>query len=329
MLGAAARQRARSKSTRVDDTPSRLPPSEATRVAAVVKLAQAKLRKYAELPPGTTMYATSNILERNDRMGSLEGVGIHLHLASIVINADDSVPPEELARFQREGEKAMEKLESGELNNMVLVALYLTIFVSLFVLNVGELSYTAPEPAVFGDPSDDGAWADLATLAWPRDAEARQGLRRGLYVAERVILSAGVTTSLNTLWNAQYLYASWGVGMPSLVAKYEYFLATGTANMTKRMKGMEISGMLLFASLCFVAARASAIASFCSLGGFIIFILRVFDDGWRAGIVADFVRVQHSEARAILAAVARQHEQQAVSQPSKAQRHPVSPCCPA
>ena len=233
MLG-AARHRLKAR-VAADQFPEVRPP-DALRVAAVVRLAQAKLKKYAELPPGATIWATSKILDENDRMGSLEGVGVHLQVASIALEADGSVSPDELARFLAEGDKAMEKLESAELNNMVLIALYLTMFVSMVVLHAGALAYVTPEPAVFGELEDHGLWADLATFAWPDDAEARQALRRALYVAERVILSAGVMVSLNALSNAQYLFISYGVGLPSLVAKYEYFFSSGTANMMKRMK---------------------------------------------------------------------------------------------
>ena len=71
---------------------------------------------------------------------------------------------------------------------------------------------------------------------------------------------------------------------------------------------MEYSGLLLLLSLAFVTARASAIASFCSFGAFVGCVLRIVDDGWRKGCVADFIRVQHTEARAILAAAAAQQE---------------------
>ena len=244
------------------------------------------------------------MLEHTDRLGSVEGVGVHLQAASLPLEEDGSLSQEALARFYVEGEKAMEKLESAQLNNMVLIALYLTMFVSLAVLHAGTLGYAHPVPEVFGDAEH--AWADLATFVWPDDSQAQQGLRRALHIAECIAIAAGVATCINALQNAQYLFISFGVGLPSLVAKYEYFLRSGATNMMMVMKRMEYAMLFLLLSLAFVTTRGSVIMSFCSLGALVVVVLRIFDDGLRKGIIADYVCVQHSEARAILAA-ATQH----------------------
>ena len=103
------------------------------------------------------------------KLGSNDGVGFIIKLASFDLDGDSRISAAELSRFQLESEKLIEGLQAALLNYSVLLSLLLTVYVSLFVLQLGS-SYRVDGPFMdewlSGDAAlERGIYADLASSA--------------------------------------------------------------------------------------------------------------------------------------------------------------------
>ena len=86
-------------------------------------------------------------------LGSQDGIGFLLKMASVETEHDGTISDSELQRFRREGVDLVDVLAAGVLNYSVVLSLFLTIFTSLVVLHAGRGPYDLLAPG--GDLPDE------------------------------------------------------------------------------------------------------------------------------------------------------------------------------
>ena len=185
----------------------------------------------------------------------------------------------------------------------VIYSLLLTIYVTLTVMAAGTSAYTTP----FGE--DEDAWTDLAHWCWPDDVDARVALRRSAYVGECVVNATGALICLVGIWEANFLYLSFGTGLPDVLTKLEYLFGQKDRGLRLWMF-FDASLLAVPVSLVFISARCSGIAFCCAcvvtVLDILYFIQAVFLKG---GCTADMYFMQMREAKRRLAAVARRQDE--------------------
>lgn len=270
--------------------------SERDRASAVVETCRSRLQEIAH---AETINA---IKTKMVRFGGLEGLGLHLRMASIRLEQDDS-ESSEFKRLLAEGEKLSELIQNVNLNFTVLLSLFLTIYITLSVLHAGQLAYSVADSSLadahverFGRISESRPWTDLATLA-STEGEAQQGLRRGLYVGECVSLALGTLICSCGLIESMCQYSTWGAGLPSILARIELLFERPQV-LVKPWLYFDGSLLLLLLAISFVAARASAIASLCGFSAFAFLFYSICSSTFYSS--GQLVLAQTREARRIL-----------------------------
>ena len=182
MIAALLRQRTRTHA----DTLNRSN-TDAARAETICSQARELLKPFANI---SEEEATPHKLHKIwPKAGGLDGMGILLRLAEVE-TAGGSLSPEAMAIFVAHGEVIIELLQSVSLNFTVIFSLFLTIYISILVMHAGNPAYAYDVASrelggiAFGSGDHSGAWYDLASYAWPGDADAQRSLRRHLYLAE-------------------------------------------------------------------------------------------------------------------------------------------------
>ena len=151
------------------------------------------------------------------------------------------------------------------------------IFVSLAVINNSTIAYVPGENsrvAFVADPQAasiaHAAWGDLASFAWPDDLGAQAGLRRALYVAECIAISAGMVDCVASLFVAVIAYAYVSAGLPDTVSKIEYLIDV-RSSIGRLWPMFDLAIMILLPlAVGFIAARSSAIMSLAIFASIIL-----------------------------------------------------------
>lgn len=285
------------------------------RAALIVKRAREKLRPFALIPdtqnPQTLVqYVTQNL-------GGPDTAGMLLRLSKHEIESDGSLAPATLHLFIAEGEAAFEVLQNVTLNWTVIFSLFMTIYVTLAVMTSGSAAYTTTDEAglVFASSSTDSAhtgsaWSDFATFAYPSEAssEARATLRRGLYIAECVMICTGFPLCLMGVLNAVMLFSSFGGALADVISKYEFLFASFTP-MIFTWITFDGSLFLLPLAVLFAAARASAIMFLGLVVGFCLTFVYMAKIGG-PNAYALHILMQQSARRHLALEQATEHEVQ-------------------
>ena len=294
MIGAQqrlAKRRTRSKKSTHVST------DERERVVALVRVVRAKLQPLAAPDQDfTCVQFKPSAMKLALDLGSQDGIGFLLKMASVETEHDGTISDSELQRFRREGVDLVDGLASGVLNYSVVLSLFLTIFTSLVVLHAGKGPYDllVPGPRL-GSASDTAAAADAADYLWPENAV---GLRWGFYVVEWSFLAYGTIVSSAGLMQCVFFYGTLSVHLPSLIAKCELIVAK-PSKLTNVFQGFVQGLNALMTVLPCIAFRASAVAflSMCA-----VFVLYFTFQMYIAtvGDVVDVLKAQQREARALL-----------------------------
>ena len=138
MIGARqllAKRRTRSKKSTHVST------DERERVVALVRVVRAKLQPLAAPDQDfTCIQFKPSAFKLVMDLGSIDGIGFLLKMASVETEHDGTISESELQRFRREGVDLVDGLAAGVLNYSVVLSLFLTIFTSLVVLHAGRCS---------------------------------------------------------------------------------------------------------------------------------------------------------------------------------------------
>ena len=248
-----------------------------TRGATTVLRARELLRPFAALP-STNL---TKIINGADSLGGQEAMGMLLRVANIPLEGGGKISAASFAQLVAEGSAALETLQNTMLNWTILQSLFLTIFVSLAVLNNGAPAYPLsanahlvfvadPQAAASGaarGATSAAAWGDLASFAAPSDLEAQASIRRGLYVAECALIAAGLVACVVALMTANLCYGYIGAGLPDALSKVEFLMDTRSSG-GNLWKIFDVVLLLLHLTVGFVTARSSAIMCMCIFAGF-------------------------------------------------------------
>lgn len=243
--------------------------SQAARARAVIFRSRQLLKPFAELPNESSIIAVEQL---GNRIGGPEVLGALIRAAAIPAEGEH-LSEADFVRFIAEATEVMDQLQSLTLNWSVINSLFLTIFVGMAVMHAGSPAYNGVDVqrAAF-ESSDDSAYAygDLASLAWPDDADAAAGLRRAFYAAECSLTIVGIVLCLVSILTTVSIYDSLSVSLPNVVAKYELVV-----NFPLTMGGMWGSFaitccIVLPLALAFATARASAMMSIATFAGFVL-----------------------------------------------------------
>ena len=283
---------------------------ELSRVSSLVKLSLAQLQPLAELPDDAS--ANTVVQFTCEKLGGPEPVSMMLRLCDLSVE-EDRLDAQALQQLKSDAVIYFDGLQNSALNMTVIYSLLLTIYVTLSVMAAGTSAYVTPLPDaashhyVFGE--DEDAWADLAQWCWPDDVGARAALRRSAYVGECVINAVGALVCLVGMWEANFLYLSFGQGLPDVLTKVEYLF--GRKDRVLSLWGFfDASLMGVPLSLVFISARCSGIAFCCACGVAVLDILyfvRVVCI--KGGCCADMYVMQMREAKRSLAAVASRRQE--------------------
>ena len=174
--------------------------------------------------------------DKVSKLGDIEGMGLWLRAASIRIEADGTISPEELQRFCFEGEAAFADCQGSAINFTVIYALFLTICISLMVLHTGGNAYNHSfENDFFREALENGdagwgdylAWCDLATFFDPEDEDKQRKTRRDCYLAECISLSLAALIHTLGLIDALFLAVTFSCAFPTVADKYAFVLEQG------------------------------------------------------------------------------------------------------
>ena len=282
---------------------------EHERVGNVVALARHKLRAFANLDEGMMSYFLfrPKMVAIGVALGGFDGIGALLKMATFDVTGDGVISESDIRSFQSEGALLTEQLQAGTLNYTVVYSLFLTIFVSLAVLHAGRNAYEIPEEDValrigsYYNEEGREIFADLATYAWPADFVAQLSLRRSLYKGEFVSLAFGTVACIIGLLDSLLLYISMSTALPSVLCKLEYIVGAPWRLVVLLWLLFFAAVPSLMLALLFIAARASAFATFCFGAGVLLFLLWefVFLQSSHGSVTAT-LRHEHSEARRLL-----------------------------
>ena len=302
--------------------------SDAERAAGLVKRSREILKPLANLATTNSGYKTA---QQCNKDGGPEVVGALIRMAKIDLSDDSRLSAAAFARFQSEGEMVMDSLQNVTLNWTILLALFLTINVSLMVMHSGGETYgggAATHAAFEASDKTNAAWqTDFASFAYPGDDRAKASLRRGLYVGECVSIGLGIFFTASGLINALAAYSVFGAAFPDISSKVEFALDNPTS-MFYLWGSFDGALISIFVTLSCVAARASALMGLVMLSIFGAFFLFMMMSGFGGGIVGRLQVGQAHEARRVLSylesPVARQmsmqHEHnEAVDHPEQVQ----------
>ena len=223
---------------------------------------------------------TTKIATKANDLGGPEALGAMLRLARIEVT-DDSLSPAAYARFEAEGADIMDMLQNLYLNWSVVLALFLTIYVSMAVMHTGSSAYASGAAiqrlafAANGDDLNVEAFGDLASFACPDDELAAAKLRRGLYIGECVCIACGVAGCLSGLVNALVIYSGFGAALPDALSKFE-FIFDSLQSMAQLWAVFDGNLFFLPCAVAFATSRASAIMSLALWSAFAVSLVMMF-----------------------------------------------------
>ena len=280
--------------------------SDRDRAAAIVKKARDKLAPFAS--KADINYNRDGSLM--NKMGGPDGLGVLIKLSSYTLNPDGSMSATEFVRFETEGMLLIEGAQSALLNYAVLSSLLMTMFVTLIILHCTR-GYEVDGPSggnvLLGDAARARSiYADVATYAWPLDEAAQVATRRVFHWLECLTLVVGLSCQTFSLLKSTFLYSIISVGLPSIVAKCEYFAGNtlmGDINMCVLGGGVDVLHII---ALPWVVARASFVGFITMWAS--IFVTHMCFGSYtgmsKHGWLNKMLNAQHKEARLALARAA-------------------------
>ena len=160
--------------------------TERERLYSVVCTAREKLRDYLALEDRQLTWFMNGSM--SSKLGSFDGIGAHIKIASTELADDGSVSDVGVAQFQRDGLALTEAVQSSLLNYAVLLSLLLTVYVSLIALHATrgyEVDGPSANEVLLGRTAyERSIYTDVATFAWPDDEVAQRNLRRAFHWIE-------------------------------------------------------------------------------------------------------------------------------------------------
>ena len=270
---------------------------KATRIAALARTARAKLAIFADIDLNRVM--------NNDREGKKiwidsgngEGLGFLLQMAAFGNNQEDSVDTNDLKRFDRDASQQLDSLAGSTLNNSIALMLFLTIWVSIAMLHVGQAPYTPDSgvPPLRDAAENTEAASDAATYFSPQNPA---GLRWGFYVVECVFVLCGFLLSFFGVFYTIILYWSLTNNLPVLINRCEFIMDN------VHIFGISIylclgNLILMSFSLPFILARASAVAFLCAVVVAIAMLI-AHQVLYRCGLAIRLLKAQQKLAREVL-----------------------------
>ena len=292
-------QNARRAKARARLAPAPTSNAPAARVAAIVAQAREKLLPFAAQEVNfDKAFAPGLNTSEYVGLGFSDGIGCLLKMASFELDPDGQLTQADLQRFEHEGAILINDIQSSALNYSVLLALFLTIYISLLVQHTGSGRYTTDPPASrLGHHNETFLWQDAAAVLAPQSAEA---VRRWLYVGEVVTLCIGTLLCFAGLLPSVILYISLSTGLPSVTSKCELLLLR-----IKRMSFLMFTWspcyLFLSISLPFVVARSSFLGFVgCAIICPIVIFSGFYSGNSPHGDNFNLTRMQHREARIIL-----------------------------
>jgi hypothetical protein len=248
-----------------------------------------------------------------------DGVGALLRLALFGTTTNDSnveLDENDFEAFLLEATHLVGALQQSALNFAVIFSLFLTIFAALMASTEDDVQ------------SESGAWLGDGVDAFTFAAglgNAAQRIRRVFYVLELLVLTTGLAISCVGLYRSNFLFTAFSTGLPSVIAKCEYFVAAPYrfSDISSQF-GAVIVFLLL--SLSVTATRVCAIkALVLFVGGFCGYIRTGFrDTSTRDGAMGSLVFAQHREAQMLFQLNERGSRLDCVSDPAGAAHKPSS-----
>ena len=284
---------------------------EGKRAGELVMYARQKLMKFAKCeaqglawqhsPPGMIMYPNEAKIIKE--LGSFDGIGVLLNVASFDVSSSGHLSGRELERFILECHDLISGIQSAALNYTVLATLMFTLFVSLATSHAGTEAYqtlsadVANRMRVDGDAS---MYADFATWSWPNDSSAQVRVRRVLYCVECGTIAVGILACACGFCEALFLFMMSATALPSVISKMEVILRAteALANCLLTVTG---SFDAVFMALVLIAARASAVL-FIAVGTSLFLFLMLYANYLNSpvGGATKILRAQHREAQLLL-----------------------------
>ena len=199
-----------------------VPPSvdDAVILAELVRQARTALEPLAacELDCGYM-----ELTRAHKKIGAENGVGVHIRVASVRLDSDGHIGPEEFGRFMRELDEVRESLVNCFSTMLISMALLLTILVVLFLAKV---SY-GNEIGASGLNPNASAW-DVDAIAWlcAQSSGGEMSVRRVFLGVESLLLALCIMGCLAGVFLAQcnLIIIS---ALPGNMAMLEYLLRGG------------------------------------------------------------------------------------------------------
>ena len=261
--------------------------SEVERLGALVKQARSKLGPLAR---AKTMFQRGSAVTD---LGDIDGAHIVLLVSKVDIDGDGTVGGDEFARFLGEAADLISSVQSSVLNTSIVAALMLTIVIPILIEPFDGFSEPSSEDllgTVFADA------AGFFTGGGASGAEAAMRARKGLYVAECVLLGLTSCCCFTGIF-VSVAYYGCIASMPGPVATVS-FLLDNCGALSRLQVLWSQSLLLLILSMPLVAARASAVAFVCALVasvGAVTFTQMIMLSCWRSQLA-----IFHEEARALV-----------------------------
>lgn len=174
-------------------------PDDAERAREMVEIACGYLRQWiskgtVSRPGGEAKPLNSAIQQfYSMQLGEADGAGTILRIAAAG-DADGNFTAEALDAFRLQLDRWGDEVLNSLMTQSVVVSLLLTVLVPLMLL---EVRYIPEASTALGEPPDATAlFGDLASFAAPSNPPP---LRRGLYVAECVLVSLSIACALRGL----------------------------------------------------------------------------------------------------------------------------------
>ena len=215
-----------------------------------------------------TYFLDRKIMRPMEAMGNDDGAAILLLVAKLDVDGDGSIDGEELQDFLERGEAYCDKWSSTITNYAIILALNLTIFISLVVLSVGDNPYASIDNrfddrlanAEFSMAAGDAA--DYFFSSTDDPASSAEWARYIEYILECICVNIGMVMSMFGMVMSIPLLKALGT-LPDTITKFEIVIKE-----QKRLKQMNdcIVGSVIFlmAGICAISFRVSAIMFICS-----------------------------------------------------------------